>query len=91
MADTSVRGQVVTVRAVSFARGRPGPARAPARAAGRAPAPAKRPLGGLVARMLHEWWHRFAKTLGLLLRIVVPVYMLVVLLEATGWIGAVTG
>ncbi|WP_324668140.1 hypothetical protein [Geochorda subterranea] len=41
--------------------------------------------------MLHEWWHRFAKTLGLLLRIVVPVYMLVVLLEATGWIGAVTG
>lgn len=41
--------------------------------------------------MLNEWWHRFAKTLGLLLRIVVPVYLLVVLLEATGWVRAVTG
>lgn len=41
--------------------------------------------------MLAGWWRRFAGTLRLLLRIVVPVYLLVVALEASGWIGVVTG
>lgn len=41
--------------------------------------------------MLLGWWRRFSKTVALLLRILAPVYLAAVFLEASGWVEAVTG
>lgn len=41
--------------------------------------------------LLSGWWRRFSRTMALLVRVVTPAYLAVVLLEASGWLEALTG